>query len=62
MTIEEAKELNNGDYVFYNGFKYKVLHIKEHRDAHTNEPYVTVKCSRNNETIWLNNKFVELST
>lgn len=62
MTIEEAKSLVKGDYVFYNGIKYKVMNTKEHRSAQTNEIYVNIKCSRQNEIIWVDNKFVETST
>ena len=60
MTVEEAKCLIKGDYVIYNGLKYKVLHIKELRNSHTNELLITIKCNRRNETLWLNNEFVEL--
>lgn len=60
MTVDEAKSLNKGDYVFYNDLKYKVLHTKEHRSAHTNELYISIKCKRGNETVWLNNKLAEL--
>lgn len=60
MTVEEARSLNKGDYVFYNHLKYKVLHTKEHRDAHTNEVFISIKCSRKNETVWLSNKFAEV--
>lgn len=57
MTVEEAKLLNKGDYVFYKDIKYKVLHTKECRHAHTNEIYISIKCKRQNETLWLMNKF-----
>ncbi len=57
MTVEEAKLLNKGDYIFYNGVRYKVLHTKECRCAHTNEIYVSIKCARQKETLWLMNKF-----
>ena len=57
MTVEEAMYLNKGDYVFYKGNRYKVLHIKECRNAHTNEVYVKIKCGRRNETLWLSNEF-----
>ena len=61
MTIDEAKSLNKGDYIIYNNLKYKVLHTKEQRSSHTNELYVNIKCSRQNETLWLSNKFAELT-
>lgn len=60
MTLEEARNLNNGDYILYNGLKYKALHVKEHRNAHTNELCVTIKCSRQNETIWLSSELIEV--
>lgn len=60
MKINEAKLLKKGDFITYNNTKYKVLHIKELRHAHTNEPYIDIKCSKGNETMWVNNKLVEL--
>ena len=57
MTVNEAKKLNKGDYILYNGLKYKVLNTKECRSASTNEIYVSIKCCRQNETLWLFNKF-----
>lgn len=62
MTVKEAKSLVKGDYVFYNGIKYKVVNTKECRSVRTNEIYINIKCSRQNEIIWIDNKFVELST
>jgi hypothetical protein len=59
MTVEEAKKLNKGDYVFYKGQKYKVLHTQERRANDTNEVYIAIKCSNKNETLWLPNKFAE---
>lgn len=58
MTVEEARLLKKGDYVFYKDIKYKVLHIKECRASHTNEIYINIKCQRQNETAWLTNNFV----
>ena len=58
MTVEEAKLLNKGDYIFYKDIKYKVLHIKECRNAHTNDTYIRIKCKTKNETLWLSNEFV----
>lgn len=60
MTLEEARNLNKGDYILYNGLKYKLLHVKEHRNAHTNELCITIKCSRQNEIIWLNSELIEV--
>ena len=60
MTVEKAKSLIKGDYITYNSLKYKVLYIKEHWNVHTNELQITIKCSRQNETLWLDNEFVEL--
>lgn len=60
MTVEEAKTLNKGDYIFYKGQKYKVLHTKELRANDTNEIYINIKCSNKNETLWLPNKFAEV--
>jgi translation elongation factor P/translation initiation factor 5A len=57
MTVEEARLLKKGDFIFYNDVKYKVLHIKECRSANTNEIYINIKCKRGNETLWLMNKF-----
>ena len=59
MTVEEAKDLIKGDYIFYNNQRYKVLHIKECRTVVGNEIYINIKCHRQNETLWLNNKFAE---
>lgn len=61
MTVEEAKDLIKGDYIFYNNKRYKVLHIKECTSAATNEIYMSIKCSRQNEILWLNNKFAEIA-
>lgn len=62
MTYEEAKNLNIGDYVLYNGLKYKVLHIKEHRSAWTNELFMFIKCKRKDDILQLTNKLAELVT
>lgn len=59
MTVEEAKKLNKGDHILYNGLEYKVLHTKRHRSVSTNELFVTIKCSRQNEILWLDNEFVD---
>ena len=59
MTVNEAKRLNKGDIVFYNNLQYKVLSTKECRAADTNEIYVSIKCKRQNETLWLNNKLTK---
>lgn len=59
MTVEEAKKLNKGDYVFYKGQKYKVLHTQERRANDTNEVYISIKCSNKNATWWLPNEFAE---
>lgn len=61
MTIEEARNLSKGDYILYNGKKYKVLNTKELRANDTNEVYISIKCSNKNETWWLPNKFVEVN-
>lgn len=60
MTVEEARNLCKGDYVLYQGLRYKVLHTKEHRSASTNELYIIVKCSRMGGTYRFGNEFVEL--
>lgn len=60
MTVEDAKKLNKGDYVFYNGKMYKVLNVKELRAYDTGEVYINIKCGSKNETLWLPNKFAEV--
>lgn len=60
MTVEEARNLNKGDYILYKDKKYKVLHTKELRANDTNEVYINIKCSNKNETWWLPNKFAEV--
>ena len=59
MTTNEAKLLNKGDFVAYRNLKYKVLSIKECRNAHTNELYINIKCRRGNEITWLSNNLAE---
>lgn len=59
MTVEEARKLNKGDYISYKSKRYKVLHIKEARAHDTNEVYVSIKCTRKTETLWLPNSFAE---
>ena len=59
MTTNEAKLLKRGDFIVYSNLKYKVLNIKECRNAHTNEIFVNIKCSRQNEIIWLSNNFAD---
>lgn len=60
MTVEEARRLNKGDYIYYNNKSYKVLHTKEARAHDTNEVYVRIKCTRKTETLWLPNSFAEV--
>ena len=59
MTTNEAKLLKRGDFIVYRNLKYKVLNIKECRNAHTNEIFVNIKCRRQNEIIWLSNDFAD---
>jgi translation elongation factor P/translation initiation factor 5A len=63
MTVEEARKLNKGDYVVYNGSLLRVLSIKECRDAYTNELYISVRCrkkyARSGETLVLSNEYIE---
>ena len=60
MTVDKAKLLKRGDFIAYRNLKYKVLNIKELRNAHTNEVYIDIKCSRKNEILWLSNEFAEI--
>lgn len=59
MTIEEAKKLNSGDYVTFDGRKYKVVNIKERRAALSNEIYIEIKCQRGTNVMWTSNKWVD---
>ena len=59
MTTNEAKFLKKGDFIIYRNLKYKILNIKEYRNAHTNEIFVNIKCRRQNEIIWLSNDFAD---
>ena len=58
MTVEEARVLNKGDYIFYNNLEYKVLHSKEHRKFN-NEVFIEIKCRRGNEILWLVNSLID---
>ena len=61
LTIDDAKKLNRGDYIFYNNEKYKVLHVKELISSSTNEPYISIKCKNKNLIAWLTHEFVDIS-